>query len=150
MAKTRSGDELKRRFEEGRDELAKVFESEDSVSLAYVFGSMARGEAGTLSDVDLAVYLDESVPEDRYFDVKMDLLERSMDVLGDEVDLVVMNSASPLMNYNIVSKGELLYEKPRVRVAIEARTVDTFLDRKPYEERHARHRLEKIAREGLG
>ncbi|MFB6099728.1 MAG: nucleotidyltransferase domain-containing protein [Candidatus Nanohalobium sp.] len=49
------------------EEVAWVFRDVDGVGLAYVFGSVARGEAGELSDVDLAVYLDESVDESDYF-----------------------------------------------------------------------------------
>jgi len=56
----------------------------------------------------------------------------------------------PLINYNVVSKGKVLYsESEEVEASVEARAVDKFLDRKHYEERHADHRLEKISREGL-
>ncbi len=40
-------------------ELIEYFSSKDSIILAYLFGSTVRGDAGRLSDVDIAVLLDE-------------------------------------------------------------------------------------------
>jgi predicted nucleotidyltransferase len=53
----------------------------DSLAL---FGSVARGEAGATSDVDLLVRFTGPVTFDRFMDVKL-LLE---DILGRRVDLV--------------------------------------------------------------
>ncbi len=44
-------EDLKRR-------LKPAFEKFPAVKFAYLFGSVAEGEAGPLSDIDIAVYLD--------------------------------------------------------------------------------------------
>ena len=41
-------------------ELTNFFRSIDSVNFAYLFGSIVRGDINELSDVDIAVMLDES------------------------------------------------------------------------------------------
>lgn len=47
------------------------------VILAYLFGSHARGQAGPLSDIDVAVLVDTTVCEDDYFDVRVQLIRYS-------------------------------------------------------------------------
>ena len=44
------------------------FAVEPHVSVAYLFGSYARDQAGPLSDVDIAVPLDDGVAEADYLD----------------------------------------------------------------------------------
>ena len=45
--------------------LAELFERQPDVVAAYLFGSQARGDAGPLSDVDSAVWLDDDPEPDR-------------------------------------------------------------------------------------
>ena len=73
------------------DALGRYFGSRRHV-LAYLFGSHARGQAGPLSDVDTAIFLDNSVAFDRYFDERLEMTGGVMDVLGvDEVDVAILN-----------------------------------------------------------
>ncbi len=39
------------------NEVKKVIEAEDNIIFAYLFGSMASGSQTNLSDVDIAIYL---------------------------------------------------------------------------------------------
>lgn len=107
------------------DGLAARLTREDDVLAAYVFGSRARGTAGPRSDVDVAVLLDgEADPADR------DLALRA--VLGDEVDLVILNKAPVALAYRVVSEGVLVLSRDeRVRQAHWARTIDQYLDTAP-------------------
>ena len=70
-----------------------------------LFGSLARNEATTVSDVDLLVELDEPVTFDRYMDVRI-FLE---DLLQCKVDLVIRDVVrEPIRPY---------IEKDLIRVA---------------------------------
>lgn len=80
--------------------LAGFFEGKTEISFALLFGSRASGRAGKESDVDVAVYFRPSGPtmyveaaEARYptEDALVSELER---ILGEEVDLVVLNRAA--------------------------------------------------------
>ena len=62
-----------------------------------VFGSTARGEAGTDSDVDVLVEFSERATFDRYMEVKF-LLE---DMLGRRVDLVTRRALKPRMRSQV-------------------------------------------------
>jgi predicted nucleotidyltransferase len=70
------------------------------VRLAFVFGSVASDRASKMSDVDLAVYLDEE--SDEVVDSLQADLER---LLKREVDLVVMNRAPATLSWSAIRKG---------------------------------------------
>ena len=72
-----------------RDELRKRF----GVKSLAVFGSVARGEAGPESDVDILVEFEGRATFDRYIGLKF-FLE---DLLGRRVDLVTRKALKPRM-----------------------------------------------------
>ena len=80
-------DEVLWRLREHRDELRKRF----GVKSLAVFGSVARGEAGPESDVDILVEFEGRATFDRYMGLKF-FLE---DLLGRRVDLVTRKALKP-------------------------------------------------------
>ena len=101
------------------DAIRRVLESRADVRLVYVFGSAARGEARASSDVDVAV-LFETLPEARDLDRLATDLHT---VAGRRVDLVVLNTAPPLLANEIVRTGRRLTCRSEAdRVRFETRT----------------------------
>ncbi len=79
------------------------------VKLAYLFGSVAEGKEGKLSDVDLAVFLDESLSKKERFNLQLKLMSELTSILKtDRIDLTVMNNAPLLLKYNIIKHGKIL------------------------------------------
>jgi uncharacterized protein len=109
------------------DAVSRFLAGQPDVRFAYFFGSAARGEERARSDVDIAVLFAEAPTPERLDRFVVDLeavAERS-------VDLVVLNSAPPLLCHEIVSTGAPLFcrsEDDRVR--FEARTIARYLDTK--------------------
>jgi predicted nucleotidyltransferase len=69
----------------------EVPSADSRVLFAYLFGGLATGRANPLSDVDIAVYLNETGGLAEY---KLALFGRITDALGtSELDLVVLNTA---------------------------------------------------------
>lgn len=103
------------------------------VVLAYLFGSQARQEAGPLSDVDVAVLFGADVPRERWSDGQIDL----MGDLGalfqrNDVDVVVLNRATPLLAHRVVYDGAAIYEpEPLTRVRFEVKTLRRYVDTAP-------------------
>lgn len=111
--------------------LAERLEREPDVLVAYLFGSQARAAAGPLSDVDVAVLLDQP----RAGRVG-ELVDAVADVTGSErADVVVLNHAPVSLAYRVLRDGVLLVERDRAaRVRHWVRTVDRYLDMVPARE----------------
>lgn len=63
--------------------------------VAYLFGSIARGEENCLSDIDIAVLFDEVLTKKEAFDLQLRLIVDLGDLLKTKnVDLVVLNDSS--------------------------------------------------------
>jgi len=63
--------------------------------VAYLFGSIARGEENCLSDIDIAVLFDEVLTKKEAFDLQLKLIVDLGDLLKTKnVDLVVLNDSS--------------------------------------------------------
>src|SRR4051812_22538102 len=76
------------------------------VSLAYVFGSHARGTADTESDVDIAVLLTPDLSPRERHRLRLLLMPELAAVLHLDVsliDLVVLQDARLLLQYNAIS-----------------------------------------------
>lgn len=88
---------------------AALFFRDKPVKRAYLFGSAARGEHGSESDVDILVDLDYENGADffAFIDMQDDLTE----MLGIRVDLVSSNGLSSHIKPQIDQEKQLIYEK---------------------------------------
>ncbi len=77
--------------------LVEFLKKQKYIKLAYLFGSYAKGEEGLLSDVDIAIFLDEKLNKSERFNLKLKLISKISAILGikeaDKLDVVVMNDA---------------------------------------------------------
>jgi len=81
--------------------LATLFDEAD-VLLAYIFGSFAHNEAS--ADIDLAV-----LPGNKGLEA---LREKISEILATQrVDLVNLRTASPLLRFEVLSTGSLIFKK---------------------------------------
>ena len=101
----------------------------------YLFGSQATAQTGPLSDVDVALLLDEGrIRPRKRFDLRLELLGEAMRRCGrSDVDLVLLNEATPLLAYEVIRSGRLVYERDHdARVSFEARALQRYLDLEPF------------------
>lgn len=127
--------------------LAQALDREDVVA-ASLIGSHARGSAGPLSDVDVGVWHDPKLDSPRRLQLRLELARDCCRVLEtDEVDIVLLNGASPLMRHRAVRDGRRLIERDHAtRVLLEAGTIVEYLDTEPLRAelaRGLRHRIEE-------
>ena len=89
----------------------EYLESHPKVLFSYLFGSLAKGSPLPLSDVDIAVYLADTLYGTND---KLDILGKLMGILQtDEIDLVVLNTAGlPLVMNILKCKITLSYTIP--------------------------------------
>ena len=103
------------------------------VQLAYLFGSHATGCTHAESDVDIAVLLAASLTAEERFTVRLTLIGALSHLFGtDYVDVVVLNEASPLLAYEVLRNGVLLYcPDDNTRVDFQVRALCAYEDTAP-------------------
>ncbi|MBM4457723.1 MAG: nucleotidyltransferase domain-containing protein [Chloroflexi bacterium] len=131
--------------------LTAYFAGQADVIAAYLFGSTARGQAGRLSDVDIAVLLDSLVDGEAALERQLKLMI-DMDNFADrEVQILILNRAVPLLAYQVIRDGRLLFERNRAdRVAFEVRAMKLYFDLQPMLAVQNRALLTRIREVGLG
>lgn len=96
------------------------------VDAVYLFGSSVNGKITGSSDIDLAILFSENKTVD--ID-RLDIMSRLSSAAGRDVDLVILNDASPLLYHEILSTGKLIFENNR-----EYRIQREVKNRKLYED----------------
>jgi len=132
-------------------DLAEYLDSQEDILLAYLFGSAVSGRSNPMSDVDLAVLVQPQPDLPSLLERQLTLSRAVAEYAGREVDLVLLNRASPFMKYEVARHGRVLYERrPAERIAFEARARQRYFDLKPMLEFHSEVVLRRIEEVGLG
>ncbi len=110
------------------DRLRPIVAGEPGVLAAWLFGSTARGRAGPLSDVDVAVLPVGDDPDLR--------LRLPADVAAAtaprRADVVFLDEAPVALAYRVLRDGQVLTSRDDdARVEFWVRTVDRWLDMAP-------------------
>lgn len=110
---------------------ALLVSAEDQIVCAYLFGSVARGEATDGSDVDLAILLRET-PEGKLTDLRFTLEGRIERNVGLAAQVVVLNDAPADLVHQVLLDGRLLIDRdPSARVRFEVRARNEYFDLLP-------------------
>jgi len=92
-----------------RRKLKNFCKNRTRVELAYLFGSEAEQTSGKLSDIDPALFLDESLDKEERFKLKLTLISDLQDILKtDQLDLVIMNDAPFSLNFEVIKANHPL------------------------------------------
>ncbi len=132
-------------FDKKLEKLRKFLGRQKSVKFAYLFGSYARRKAGTLSDIDIAIYLESQKMHEK----ELFLINAISDILGtDEFDIVILNNLDTVFCFNVIKEGIPLKSSPDMKV-FEFRVMHRFLDEQYHENLMADIALERISKMGL-
>lgn len=115
------------------DRLREILASRPEILFAFLFGSFARGRANNLSDVDVALYVDQDrMPPSGPYGYTSDLIVELRRQLKREVDVIILNEAPLILRFHVLQEGKLLFcREPAVRIHFHEKTVRTFLDFQP-------------------
>ena len=109
------------------EDLAAFFKGEDRVLVAYLFGSYVRGDQTSRSAIDVAVLLSDA-PR-KMLDYYLHLVDGLSKILERDVDLVILNMAPPLLKYQVIKNGLVIYSRDEAsRVRFEAKALSEYLD----------------------
>ncbi len=114
--------------------LTTALDARPEILDAYLFGSHGRGDATAVSDVDVAVFVAEGLCPPSPFGYVAALTTDLMQALGrNDVDVVVLNDAPPLLYHRVIRDGvRLVARDARATVTREGRAVSRFCDYVPH------------------
>ena len=88
--------------------MIKVFKKYSKIKVVYLFGSLAKGRAGQLSDIDLAILLDEPFENS----IKLQLLSDLVSDGYENADVLILNDASLTLRFEATHFNQLVYCRP--------------------------------------
>jgi uncharacterized protein len=128
-------------------ELARALAEDPRLEALWLFGSRARGEADSLSDVDLAALARLDASPDELWDCQLawtDIANRTLKT--DEVAVQALNRMPVALRQSILRDARLLWARSPERTAdFEAATLQRYLDMKPYLDRYDRELMQQAA-----
>lgn len=121
--------------------LKDIFERYSKIKIVYLFGSHADNRENRFSDIDMGILLEE--PYNRTI---------KLDILGDlategfcDVDLVILNEAALLLQFEVVKHNKIIYKREDFDApAFFSITVRKYLDFKPFIETQRQYLKERI------
>lgn len=101
---------------------------------AYLFGSVARGQERTDSDVDIGIVLGRPRgPTLEDLDRLARIQQELADLLACDVDVVPLDAASPDLRHNVLVDQVLLFDGDHdARVEYEIRARNEYADHLPF------------------
>ncbi len=90
--------------------------SRDDVVAGYIFGSYSIEKIRPQSDIDIAVLLEDKINSKDYGYIKLSVINDLIEILSfDRIDLVILNTAAPLLSHEVIKRGILLFSKDETR-----------------------------------
>ncbi|HPS89602.1 MAG TPA: nucleotidyltransferase domain-containing protein [Methanosarcina vacuolata] len=126
--------------------LPEFFNKKEYVELAYLFDSIAEGTEGPLSDIDIGVYLSSKLTKGERIEKRLELIgELSTLIKNDHADLLVMNDASSVINFEVIRPNVTLFVRNEdLKLDVEQYVMSKYLDRKYHEDFLNRDLLKQI------
>jgi predicted nucleotidyltransferase len=133
--------------------LEQFFAGRPEVVAACLFGSVAEGKAGGLSDLDVGVLLGEEASQERENSLAYagGLVAQLMRIVGrNDVDLVLLHEAGPLLAFRILRSARFFFVRDaRALGDFRFRALQRYLDTRPLREIFSRAQAERLARGGF-
>jgi len=113
-----------------KEQLQHAFNNCDHIACAYLFGSVAKGIEGALSDIDIAVLLEN------HSDIESERTKIESGICNalkrSDIDLIILNEAPFSLAYRILRDGiVLIAPNLKAKENFEVRTIMNYLDFQP-------------------
>ncbi len=104
----------------------KAYFRTQPVELVFLHGSLAKDLMGPLSDLDMAVLFNK---KKRLLSEVTTTTRQLCEIFGrDDIDLAVLNTASPLLRMQVLVHGKVLYaSSPGAVAAFRLKTIQDYL-----------------------
>ena len=133
-----------------KDKIASLLKEYSFIIAAYQFGSTVHNKEGPLSDLDIALLLDEErIPSKREILTMELLLSYKLEKLFhiSAVDVITLNHQKLIFQHTVLRTGLLIYEtEPRLRIQFAYKVIRSYLDFQPTLRFSQRFRMEGLLR----
>jgi len=110
------------------DEKLKEILEKEKITLAYIFGSRARGTSREDSDWDIAIYKGRKLSHDELFKLTLKI-SKILNVPIEYIDIVDLYNIDPLLGFTVINEGKTIYCKnPEIKWKIEYKILRNYLD----------------------
>ena len=118
----------KKTLQEIKEDLINFFKNREEVLLVYLFGSCLRGKFAILVDLKIYHVLDAERPYGYQAEMIAELMHHLRHSL---VDLTLLNKATPLLAYEVIHGGTLLFSRSEdLRIEFEISSQKRHADTK--------------------
>ncbi len=121
-------------LEKNKECLIQYLEKHPEIEVAYIFGSVAQGKITPLSDIDIAILIDNAqIDENAYrYGYKAEILSDFIKLLKtNAIDLVILNEVNTLLRHRVLYSGRILHSKnEKKRIAFQTTTISKYNDYK--------------------
>ena len=126
------------------DAVSRIVSEYPEIVSAWIFGSVARGDASDASDLDVAVLLEDPSATAVTFHRRLrDLAARLEDAAMRPVDLAVLGLHDPILAHEVLAGGRLVLDRDRARrIGFECDALSRYFDWAPTWEAVSKRSLE--------
>ena len=118
-----------------KEEIAPLFRAYPFIAAAYQFGSTVRNLEGLLSDLDIAILVDDKRAPSAFDLLRIELIlahELQRHLAVSEIDLITLNRQKLHLQHGILRTGRLIYDAdPKYRIRFAQRVIEAYLDFQP-------------------
>lgn len=132
--------------------LSAFLANRSEIRFAYLFGSVAKGTSGRLSDLDLAVFLDPSYDfSTNNYGYQSIMTAELSKLMAKKIDLIILNNASTMIKYQVIKNGILIYSRSKAEHrSFHEKTIQQYLDFKPFLKIHSEYMRKRLAEGTFG
>lgn len=142
---------IKEKYKEQQKKVADFCKNRPEITVAYLFGSRARGISGPLSDIDLAFLVESSlVNEQNYpYGYQAGLITELMGLLKtNKLDAIILNDAPPLLKFQVIYHGEVIFSRSeKKRLSFHIKAFNEYQDVRPMLAVQHKYMLKRLARD---
>lgn len=90
--------------------LEEIFSKHPQIELAFQYGSSIKKSQKEARDIDVAILVKAGISAEERLDIQLTVADAVGRHFKKEVDVTVLNIASPFLAYQVIKYGKLLYD----------------------------------------
>lgn len=115
-----------------------IFSSFPELELVYQYGSSLKDKQKA-KDIDFGILLNKGVSAERYLEIYNDLTHKLSKIFKKEIDIACLNKSSPMLAYQILKKGRLIYGDIRRAKQFIVEAMTRYFDYLPLHQFFVKH-----------